>query len=533
MYQFEIIILLLCVIAVLSVIAEKVKIPYPILLVVVGLAIGLIPGLPAVSLSPDVVFLVFLPPLLFASAWSTSWHDFKAAKRPISLLATGCVLFTTTGVAVAAHYLVPGFSWPVAFLLGAIISPPDAVAATAITRNLGLPRRVIAILEGESLVNDASGLIAYRYALTAVATGGFVMWEAGLKFLIVATMGIAAGLLTGFVMLKIHRRIIRNATVDTTLSLLTPFMAYLLAERFHFSGVLAVVTAGLYLSWKSSELFTHTSRLQALSVWGIVVFVLNGLIFILIGLQLPAIIQGIGHYSIISLIFYGITISLVVMVVRIIWVFPGAYLPRWFSKKIRNEETTTDWKVVLIIGWTGMRGVVSLAAALALPVALPSGQGFPGRDMILFLTFCIILFTLIVQGISLPYLIRGLGIKSNKNDEELEEIEARKRMASAAIVHIEENFAFGILTEEVLSQVKNKYEIRFNHLNNYSNWKEDKKVDTIFDQFYQVQEELLNVERNILTGMRKDGTINEEVMRKIEYELDLEETRLRAETIQE
>ena len=528
MHNFEIIFLLLTIIAILAVVAEKIKIPYPILLVLAGLAIGLVPGLPQVELMPDVVFLIFLPPLLYSSAWFTSWHDFKAAKRPISLLATGCVLFTTAGVAIAAHYLIPGFTWAEAFVFGAIISPPDAVAATSITKNLGLPRRIITILEGESLVNDASGLIAYKYAVAAVATGSFIFWEAGLQFLLVAGMGIAAGLLTGYVMLKVHKYISGNDIVETSLTLLTPYIAYVLAERFHFSGVLSVVAAGLFLSWKSSELFTHTSRLQAMSVWGVVVFILNGVIFILIGLQLPSILEGISSFSLVAHIFYGVMISVIVMVVRILWVFPGAYVPRWLYPSIRKKEPYPNWKLVLITGWTGMRGVVSLAAALALPLVLPSGAPFPGRDMILFLTFSVILFTLLVQGITLPLLIKGMGIESNKNEEVLEEIDARKKLASAAIVHIEENYAFGVLTEEILSQVKNKYEIRFNHLNNFSDLKPEKETDSIFTQFNKVQKELLDVERDLLSGMRKKGTINDETMRKLEYELDLEEARIGA-----
>lgn len=531
MHNVEIIFLLLSIIAVLSVVAEKVKIPYPILLVIVGLAIGFIPGLPAVSLNPDVVFLIFLPPLLYASAWNTSWNEFKEAKRPITFLAVGCVLFTTGGVAVAAHYLIPGFTWPVAFVLGAIVSPPDAVAATAITKTLGINRRITTILEGESLVNDASGLIAYRYAVTAVATGSFVIWEAGLQFVLVSVMGVAVGILTGFLVAKVHRYVAGNDIVETSLTLLTPFMSYLLAERFHFSGVLAVVTTGLFLSWKSSELFSHTSRLQANSVWGVVVFILNGVIFILIGLQLPSILNEISRYPFITLVWYGLAISIVVMLVRIIWVYPGAYLPRLLNGKTRAKEKNPGWRQVLIVGWTGMRGVVSLAAALALPVTFEDGGFFPQRELILFLTFCVILFTLVLQGLSLPYLIRWMGIKSNREDEELEEIEARKRLASSAIEHIEENFAFGVLTEEVLAQVKNKYEIRYNHLNNYSVLKEEKKTDEIFNQFHKVQKELLTVERDAIMLMRKNRIANDDVLRKLVYELDLEEARLGAEPV--
>jgi CPA1 family monovalent cation:H+ antiporter len=524
MLNIEIIILLLSVITLLSVFADKIKIPYPILLVLIGLGIGFIPGLPFIELNPDIVFLIFLPPLLYGAAWTTSWHEFKAAKRPISLLAIGCVLFTTTAVAVVAHHLIPGFSWPIAFVLGAIISPPDAVAATSVTKGLGIPKRVITILEGESLVNDASGLIAYRYAVAAVATGHFVLWEASVQFLRVATVGIAIGLAIGYILTWVHKHIQYNPTVNTSLTLLTPYVAFLTAEAFHMSGVLAVVTAGLYLSWQSPEMFSHKTRIQAFAVWETVEFILNGIIFILIGLQLPIILKGISEHSFGSLVFYGAIISGIVMLVRMIWVFPGAYIPRWLSKEIRRREPTTNWKAVTIVGWAGMRGVVSLAAALALPVTIGNNVPFPQRDLILFLTFCVILATLVFQGFSLPYLIRWFKLKSD-NNLDLEEIEARKRMAASAIVYIEENYSLNI-TETALAQIKSKYEIKINHLNNYSRIKDDKQIDLIFDDFQKTQLELLQIERKSLIQLRKEGIISDEVVRKLEHELDLEESRL-------
>src|SRR5690349_4813264 len=290
METIGIIIILLAVITALAEITDKVRIPYPILLVLAGIGIGLIPGLPEVKLKPEIVFLLFLPPVLYAAAWSTSWPDFKAAKRPISLLAIGCVIFSTCAVAWVAHTFIPGFGWADAFVLGAIISPPDAVAATAATKGLGVPRRVITILEGESLVNDATGLIAYKYAVAAVMSGTFVLWEAGLQFFLVAGAGILIGLLVGQLFLWIHRITPNNPTTDTTLTFLAPFVAYLAAESIHMSGVLAVVTAGLFLAWHSSTIFSQQTRLQAQGTWNTILFMLNGIIFILIGLQLPAIL---------------------------------------------------------------------------------------------------------------------------------------------------------------------------------------------------------------------------------------------------
>jgi monovalent cation/hydrogen antiporter len=524
MSNIEIIIVLLSIISLLALMANKIKVPYPILLVVAGLGIGFIPHLPRVVLNPDVIFLIFLPPLLYASAWTTSWHDFKAARRPISLLATGLVLFTTTLVAFVTHTFIPGFSWPVAFLLGSIISPPDAVAAASITKGLGLPKRVTTILEGESLVNDASGLIAYRYALTAVMTGNFVLWQAGLQFVLVAVAGILVGCLVGLALYWLHKHI-HNPTVETSLTFLTPFIAYLLAEQFHVSGVLAVVTCGLYLSWRSSDLFSHDTRLQTLSVWNVVVFILNGIIFILIGLQLPGILEGIKEHSLLTLAGYGLMISFTAIIVRILWVFPGAYIPRFLFASIRKAEPETNWRVVTIVAWTGMRGVVSLAAALALPVMINEHTPFPQRDLILFLTFSVILITLVFQGLTLPKLIKFLGIRSTGQEVE-DEVKARIKLASAAIEYIEENISYGTVSDQVLAQIKNKYELRINHLSKSLKEEEEGYEDNSFDQFHTLQQKLLRIERSILADMHKKGLTDEEILRKLEYELDLEESRL-------
>ncbi|MBY0426284.1 MAG: sodium:proton antiporter, partial [Cytophagales bacterium] len=370
MENLETVVGLLFVITLLAIVADKVHMPFPILLVIVGILASLVPGLPIIELSPEVVFLVFLPPLLYGAAWGTSWHDFKKAKRSITLLAVGCVLFTTTAVAVAAHYLIPGFSWPLSFLLGAIISPPDAVAATSVISKLGISKRVVTILEGESLVNDASGLIAYKYAMAAVITGNFVLMDASIQFVWVSIGGIGIGLGVALIMMVLHKRIKKNTVVNIVLTFLTPFIAYLISETFHLSGVLAVVACGLYLSFKSSEIFTHDTRMQAVAVWQTVVFILNALVFILIGLQMRKIIEGINEYSFWVMLGYGFVISLVTMVGRLIWVFPGAYLPRILSKRIREKEPRPDWRQVLLVGWTGMRGVVSLAAGLALPLVI-------------------------------------------------------------------------------------------------------------------------------------------------------------------
>ncbi|MEQ8302739.1 MAG: Na+/H+ antiporter [Cyclobacteriaceae bacterium] len=513
--------LLLAVVTALAQVTDRIKIPYPVMLVIAGIGIGLIPGLPIISLDSEVVFLLFLPPVLYAAAWNTSLVDFRDSARPISLLAFGCVLFTTTIVACVAHYFIPGFGWAESFVLGAIISPPDAVAATAATKGLKLPKRIITILEGESLVNDATGLIAYRYAITAVATGSFIFWLVAINFLYVAIVGILIGFVIGVIFRWIHKITPDNAITDTTFTLLAPFTAYLVAEEVHTSGVLSVVTCGLYLSYYSSEIFNHKTRLQASSVWEILIFLVNGIIFILIGLQLPLILENIGSHSIGEVVLYGAIISMATIVVRLIWIYPGAYLPRWLSKGIRRNEARPSWKGVTIVGWAGMRGVVSLAAALALPLTIGNDTPFPNRDLIIFLTFCVIFATLVLQGLTLPVLIKWFDIKGD-DKQHLEDKEARLQIAGAVIEHIEINY--GLLSGEVLNQIKTKYEIRIHRMRKDAT--EQNLSDEEVKRFVQIQQELVDKEREEIRKLRKEGKISEEVLRKIEYELDLEESRL-------
>jgi CPA1 family monovalent cation:H+ antiporter len=520
MENIAIVIVILCIVTALAELTDKVKIPYPILLVLAGISIGLFPGLPHVDLDPEVVFLVFLPPILYQAAWTTSWPDFKAAKRPITLLAIGCVIFTTCLVAVVAHQFIPEFSWAEAFVLGAIISPPDAVAATAATKGAGLPKRVVTILEGESLVNDATGLIAYRYAIAAISTGVFNIWNAGAQFLVVATGGIALGLFIGWLFTWVHRITPDNPTTDTTLTFLTPYIAYLAGEELHVSGVLSVVTAGLFLSWNSSAIFSHQTRLQATGTWDTVIFILNGLIFILIGLQLPYIMGSFEYTSLRKIITYGGIVSLAAIIGRILWVYPGAYIPR-ISKKVRKAEPGTNLRLVTIIAWSGMRGVVSLAAALALPFTMAGGETFENRELIIFLTFCVIFSTLVLQGLTLRPLIQWLGIKTD-DKERLHELNVRLKLASAIIEHIEEHYSLG-LSDEVLNQIKTKYEIRVQRI---SKDQRERLNDAEINEFHRIQGELLKKERQIVLQLRNEGKMSDEVMRRIEYELDLEETRL-------
>lgn len=525
MQNIATVIILLAVVTALAEVTDKIRVPYPILLVIAGIVIGIIPGMPSISLDPEVVFLVFLPPVLYSAAWNTSWPDFRAAKRPITLLAIGCVIFTTCAVAWVAHTMIPGFDWAESFVLGAIISPPDAVAATAATKGLSVPKRVITILEGESLVNDATGLIAYRYAVAAVATGTFNLWNAGIQFVVVATGGIVLGLVVGVVFKWIHKFTPHNPTTDTTLTFLAPFVAYLGAESMHLSGVLAVVVAGLYVSFASSEVFSQQTRLQAYGSWNTVLFILNGVIFILIGLQLPEIVENIGANSFWAWK-YAFIISIAVIVGRIIWVYPGTYIPRWLSKRIREREPDTNIKLATIVAWSGMRGVVSLAAALALPLTVNGSTPFPHRNLIIFLTFSVIFSTLVLQGLTLRPLINWLGIQSDGKDHQ-DEQRARLVLASSVIEHIEENYAL-TLSDEVLNQIKTKYEIRIQRLRKDET--EQRLNEEQIREFHRLQQELLHKERADLIRMRREGVISDEVLRRIEYELDLEETRLMLES---
>ncbi len=529
MENFEVIVLLLTVVTILAVVAKKAKFPYPILLVVIGLAVSLIPGLPTVELNPGVVFLIFLPPLLYESAWNTSWNDFRTSIRPITLAGVGLVFFTTTIVAFIAHEFIPNIGWPECFVLGAIVSPPDAVAATSITKGLGLHKRIITILEGESLVNDASGLIAYKYAIVAVATGNFIFWKAGVDFVWVVLAGIAVGLIIGYLVSLVHKKIHNEPLIETTLTFLTPYLSYLIAEHFHVSGVLAVVCTGLFMSYRQAELFSPATRMQAVATWQIVAFILNGTIFILIGLQLRHVLQEIVNHSFTELLTYGALISLAVIVTRFIWVYPATYLPR-LNKRIREKERTPSWKNVLVFSWTGMRGVVSMAAALALPITL-NEQPFPNRDLIIFLTFCVIIATLVLQGLSLPMLIKALRLPRYSIVEE--EFNIRYKMANSSIVYIEENLSLGEVPDEVLAQIKSKYEIKINKMSQTalpgsasSNGNELSRAEQVFNQFNEIQAQMIKAERDFVKQLHKEGTANDEVLRKIEHELDLEEARL-------
>jgi CPA1 family monovalent cation:H+ antiporter len=534
MEKFSVVIFILTVLISLSALIEKIRLPHPVFFVVAGLTIGFIPLLPDLLLDPDVVFVVFLPPLLYDAAFRTSWHDFKTDIRPISALAVSLVFFTTITVAVTAYYFIPGFNWPLAFLLGAIISPPDAVAATGIIKGLGLNKRVITILEGESLVNDASALIAYRYALAAVATGSFVFWQASLQFLLVAGGGIIIGVVIGYILVWAHKKITNNPAVETGLTLLTPFLSYLAAEQVHTSGILSVVSTGLFISWHSHEIFSYQTRMRARIVWDTLMFLLTGFVFILIGMQLPDILKQLGNYTLIQLIGYGVIISVVTILVRIIWIFAGAYSAKLFRKERKGIdamsskiEEETIWKNVLIISWTGTRGVISLAAALAIPLTLYNGTAFPQRPMILFLCFVVIFITLVVQGLSLQPLVRLLGVKPTSN-EERETKELQLYIVNCTLEFMDEEYATGparIFKDEL----KKKYEKLARQLTTeiQTHWKHENKREDIpvvsLTSLQQARIEVGKFQRELLLKLHKEGIFSSKSIHEVEKIMDIDE----------
>jgi monovalent cation/hydrogen antiporter len=524
MHQAEIVVFLLTLVAALVIAARKLALPYPVVLVLAGLGLSFIPHLPEVKLNPDIVFYFFLPALLYPAALFTSWRDFRRNLRPILLLAIGLVLVTMMTVAYVAHAVVPALPWAAAFALGAIVSPPDAIAATSVIRRLSVPKRIETILEGESLVNDATALVALQFAVAALMTGNFSLGHATIRFVWVAAGGIGFGLLVGFIVRWVQSHL-DDPPVQITISLLTPFVAYLPAERFHVSGVLATVTAGIFLGWHSPVIVKARYRIQAFSFWEMVVFLVNGLIFITIGLQLPGILRALRGESLITLIDEALLVSLAVVLVRIAWVFAATYLPRLLSKKLRARDPIPPWQHVVMTAWSGMRGVVSLAAAFALPWVLNDGSAFPGRNYILFLTFCVILTTLVFQGLTLPLLIRKLGIKDDGVTDE-EERTARVMANDAAIAYID-NLATGNgVSSELIARLRAEYDDRVQQLEQCCGNSGNPSGEVATPQYQQLQQEALRIERETIINLRNQRVINDDALRRIQRDLDLAEARL-------
>jgi Na+/H+ antiporter len=515
MHQAEIIVLLFTVVAASVLVARKMALPYPVVLVLVGLVLSFVPGLPEVKLDPNIVFYFFLPPLLYPAALFTSWRDFRRNLRPIVLLAIGLVLFTMVVVASVAHSLIPSLPWAAAFALGAIVSPPDAVAATSIIRRLAVPHRTVSILEGESLLNDATALVALQFAIAALMTGKFSLGQASLRFVWAAAGGIGLGLLVGVAIRWVQRHL-DDPPVQITISLLTPFLAYLPAERMHASGVLAVVASGIYLGWHSPLIVTPRYRLQAFAFWEIVVFLLNGFVFTAIGLQLPGILRSLGGESLLSPIQNALLVCAAVVLVRIAWVFPGAYLPFLLHKGVRRREPLPEWQDV---------AVVSLAAAFALPYVLPNGSPFPGRNYILFLTFAVILVTLLFQGLTLPIVIQNLCIKADNSTDE-EERTARLKANQAAIESIEKLRASGKFSPDTVDRLRAEYDERVEQLHLCAENPDDCRGEIATPQYQRLQRQALRIERQTIIQLRNERVINDDALRRIQRDLDLAEARL-------
>ncbi len=513
----------------IALVAKRLDLPYPIALVVGGIGIALIPGLPIIRLDPHLVFFLLLPPILSEAAYFTSWRDFWRWRRAIFLLAFGLVAATSAVVAALCVWLIPGMTWGAGFVLGAIVSPPDAAAATSIMRGLKMPRRIVQILEGESLVNDAAGLTVYRFAVAAVATGSFSLGGAIVSFLWIAVGGTVIGVALGSVYVRLYPRL-KDPDVEILSTFMLGYVAYFLAEEVHASGVLAAVAAGLILGWHSPRIFSATMRIRGTAVWQSFIFFLNVLIFFLIGLQVPSVVRGLAAYSLRDLLWWCGAVSVGVIAVRLAWVYPHAYLPRWLSRRVRETEPDPGWKAVTVVGWTGLRGVVSLAGALALPERIEGGLPFPYRDEILLVTFAVILATLLFQGLTLRPLIKLLKLPTDRTSEE-EQLTARIFSVEQALERLVELERQQVAPENVVNRVRSYFEDQLADLRARLEIERGADCPELPEQFQTIAEqrvwwELARAEREALMRLREDRTIGDEAMRELEREIDLLEARI-------
>jgi CPA1 family monovalent cation:H+ antiporter len=511
---------MVAVLAAVAVAANRLNLAPSILLVVAGIGMALVPGLPAIRLAPEVVLLVILPPLIYSAGVAMSWREFKFNLRPIGLLAFGCVVFTTCAVAVAAHYLL-NFDWPTGFVLGAIIAPPDVVAPLAIARKLGLPRRLAVVLEGEGLANDATALILYRFAVVAVATGTFSFDKAAGTFILIVVGEIIYGIGVGWLSLRL-RQWAHEPRVEITLSLMTPYLAYWVPAHLGGSGVLATVACGLYVSWNGPLIISSATRLQGIFFWDLTVYLIEGLVFLLTGLQTRALIEQTQAFSIRELLIATAWTTLIIVAARFVWVFPATYIPRWLSKSLTKRDPSPPWQQPFFLAFTGIRGVVSLAAALAIPYTLDSGAPFPHREMILFITFGVSIVTLVGQGLMLPYVVEWLGLTRLGKQEHIAEIRAELEARQAALDEMKKRLDQFIdergLPDEVIALLRTRNKSRGQTLPvDLNEGLENKRLSV------QLKKELIDGERNYIFQLMRDGKITDEARRRIEYELDLEE----------
>jgi len=519
---------LLVVAAALLILAGPLRIPYPILLVLGGLLVGFAPGLPEVTMPPEVVLIGVLPPLLYSAAYSTGLRELRRNLRPISLLAFALVGATTAAVAVTAH-VVAGLGWAESFVLGAVVSPTDPIAATAIGRRLGVPRRLVDIVEGESLFNDGTALVLQRTALTAAVAGSFSVWSAGADLVLTIVGGVAVGLAVGYVVRRV-RRVLDNPPLEVTIAFLTGYFAFLSASVLDVSGVLAVVAAGVYVGWYTPELTTVETRLQGRAFWGILTFLLNVLLFGLVGLQLRPILDSLSALGTGSLLGYGAAVVLTVVLLRIVGVFVIAYVPRWVVPGVRERDPIPPWQYPAFIAWNGMRGAVTIAAALLVPLTTEAGDPFPGRDLIVFLAFVVVLATLVVQGLSLPLLIRLLRLEEDGAAADEEESRARIRASEAALDRLDELVDEDWVLEDTAERIRGLYRFRIDRfsarIDPDGGGEDSGRIERRSMKYQRLRHELIAAERHAVVELRNTGEISDEVMRRVERDLDLEDSRL-------
>ena len=500
--------------------ARKLRIAAPLLLVPGGLLLSWIPGLSHITIDPELIFMIFLPPLLYEAAWYTSWKEMWRWRRVITVFAVLVVILTSGVVAFVSTAWIPGFTLALGFLLGGIVSPPDAVSATSVMRLVRAPKRITHILEGESLLNDASSLIIFRFALAAIATGRFVVHEAVGSFFLVIILGIGIGVAIAMVYYAIHRWLPTSPDIDIVLTLTAPYVMYIAAESLHFSGVLSVVSGSLFLSNRNYQFLTHRSRLRGANVWSTIGFVLNGLVFMLIGLELPEIVRTLGTVSLAQAIGYGVGITAVLIAARLLCTLGSSVFTKYISRYITTADSNPGWKGPLIVGWAGMRGVVSLAAALSIPYTLPGGGDFPQRDLIIFITFVVIVLTLLVQGLTLPALIRRLKFQDPDNEftPEEQDLQIRKQLTAFSLGWLKENCPDKIENNPLLKQLKGRY-----YADNVQLAAESQAIQEEYKYYYL---KLIKKERKFLVDLNKRLDTDEAIIRKYQSILDLEQEKL-------
>jgi Na+/H+ antiporter len=517
---------LLVVISVIAFIAVRLKVPASILLVLAGVGLGLPAAVPNVELSPDLVLLLVLPPIIYSASVAMSWNEFRSNLRPISLLAIGCVVFTATAVAVAAHYLLE-FSWQLGFVLGAIVSPPDAVAPLSIARRLCLPRRIVVILEGEGLANDATALILYRFAVAAVGGGAFSLTHALGEFVLILVGELIWGIAVGWLMLRL-RRWVRDPRVEIMLSVLTPFLAYWPPELLGGSGVLATVATGLYISWNGLRLISAPTRLQGIFFWDFLIYVIEGLIFLLTGLQAHTLVSGLKTHTLSELAMAGAIVSVVVIVTRFIWMYPATYLPRLLSSSLARRDPSPPWQWPFMLAFTGVRGIVSLAAALAIPLAVDDGSPFPNRDLIIVLAFVVVLVTLVGQGLTLPWVVRALGLANagqrEREEQMLEEAKARQEAIEAAGRRLDILAVTAGVPPDVIARLRTHQRQRIEQIRLRSCDTDEQRRHVIQGDEFELQ--LIAAERDLINERYREGALKDETRRRLEHELDLREAQI-------